>query len=713
VQETEQQEGRRTASFPHHLEEVNMNQSFASVCQRVRVPGLILGLAVMAIAIHGLAHSAFHGAILFVATLVAVACIWLPNPTVRGWAWTAFIVLLAGMLPLVVVDHSVTALALVTVAAGELLYRHRRRAAPQSQPPFQSQLIVCGTQVWVPLETKITPQSDVSQPELSTEPVVPTASVHAEPVVPAVPVAPPAPPAAPVHAPRPRSAPVPTYDFSDCVRTPRYAFDAVVGMADTKKRLLAAAQDVFEGSEPVRNGILLFGEPGNGKTLFAEALAGQLGVPFLSIAFGDAASMWVNETPQKVKAIFNTARKLGTCVLFIDEIDSFLKSRDGHAHHMDRDLTNVMLTETVALRGSKVILLAATNFIDSLDGAGIREGRFDFRVEIPAPDLKAREVLIWRTVRALGEEFVDRSAIESLARRWEGFSVARLTALRGQLREMHREHPLTGPVTFDTGMRAMRLLQGRKGRLPENVKAIDEILMPEASRDTLRDLAFRMKHAYDLEQVGGRLPPGVIFAGPPGTGKTMSAMALAKQADWAFLSITGAEIIADPKAWDRLYRTACDIRPAIVFLDEADGILRDRQSSHYGMLTEKILTTMDGAGGRVRDVLFVAATNYCDRIDAAALRGGRFEEKIAFDVPGASDMAAYIGKAFVRLETDYRISKQTIRLVINHLAGRSIADADAVIQKTVDSAAVRRLRERTCDIRQEDVRSALDSVLPA
>jgi transitional endoplasmic reticulum ATPase len=691
-----------------------MNHSLLTVCRRVRIPGVILGLALMAIEFHGAAHGAFQGAVLFVATLIAALGIWLPNPSVRGFAWVAFIVLAAGMLPLVSMEGSMSALVLVTAAAAGLVYGHYRRRPLSSKTQSSYSLIVKGTQAWVPFTMKITPQSSIGPVKRVSQSVASHKPAQAQSAtsVPA-PVVLPTRPVAPIKVPRAQTASVSQYDFSDCVRTPRYTFDAVVGMADTRKRLLAAAQDVLAGCEPVRNGILLFGEPGNGKTMFAEALAGQLGVPFFSIAFGDAASMWVNETPQKVKAIFNAARKLGTCVLFIDEIDSFLKARHGHTHHMDRDLTNVMLTETVALRGSRVILVAATNFIDSLDGAGVREGRFDFRIEIPAPDLKARQLLIWRAVQALGEEFVERSAIESLARRWEGFSVARLTALRGQLREMHRESPFTGPVMFDDCMRAMRLLQGRGGKLPENVKAIEEILMPDASRDALRDLAFRMKHAFGLEEAGGKLPPGVILAGPPGTGKTVSAMALAKEAGWAFVSITGAEIIADPKAWDRLYRTACDIRPAIVFLDEADGILRDRQYSHHGMLTEKILTTMDGAGGRVRDVMFVAATNYCEQIDAAALRGGRFEEKIFFDVPAATDMAAYVSNAFARMTRDYRVSKHAIRLVTDCLTGRSIADADAVIQKVVDTAAVRRLRERTRDIRVEDAELALKVVLAA
>jgi SpoVK/Ycf46/Vps4 family AAA+-type ATPase len=69
-------------------------------------------------------------------------------------------------------------------------------------------------------------------------------------------------------------------------------------------------------------------------------------------------------------------------------------------------------------------------------------------------------------------------------------------------------------------MRAMRLLQGRRGRLPEAVKAVDDIVMPAASRNVLRDLAYRMRKIHRLEQIGGGLPRGLLFYGPPGTGKT-------------------------------------------------------------------------------------------------------------------------------------------------------------------------------------------------
>ncbi|WP_112178223.1 ATP-binding protein [Paraburkholderia unamae] len=531
---------------------------------------------------------------------------------------------------------------------------------------------------------------------------------------PAAPTPRPAATGRPDQPPQSPQPPMRTYDFTDSICTPRYSFANVIGMAETKKRLLAAARDIVSARTHQRNGILLFGEPGNGKTMFAEALAGELKVPFFSIAYSDIASMWVNESVQKVKAAFAAARRSGSGVFFIDEIDSFLKDRSGNrSHHMDRDMTNTMLTEIVSLRGTRILLVAATNHLDDLDSAGVREKRFDFKVEIPAPDQQARQAILRRAIGGIaGYDVAEPAVVAALAERWAGFSAARLSAIGEQIGEMRLAGEFAGKVTFDIGMRALRVVQGRKGKLPETVKGIDEILMPEGSRNVLKDLAFKMANVYALEKMGSRLPTGLIFVGPPGTGKTQAAMALAKQADCAFLKITGAEIMAKPDAWDRLFRTACDIRPAIVFLDEADGILRDRQFSNYGMLTEKILTTIDGAGGRVRDLLFIAATNHHDRIDSAALRGGRFEEKIVFDVPAAQDMQAYI-RARLNEIADWTVGDSIESLLVRYLRRHSIADADAVIQKTVDAAAVRRLREDTTDIRESDVEQAVKLVLQA
>lgn len=415
-------------------------------------------------------------------TLMAAGLIWLPR--LRSWkhALAAFVVLTIGALRVVLAgsDFRSLGLAILTAAFFGLWHLYHQRSRDASNRSAES-----GT----PRVTPPAPQPSVAKASVAD---------------------------APSQPPTQQQPAAPAYDFNENIRYPQYTFANVVGMAETKKRLEVAAREILKGQGKPRNGMILFGDPGNGKSMFAEALAGELQVPFFSIAYGDMASKWVNETPQKVKAAFQAARKRGAGVFFIDEIDSFLKARDGNAHHMDQDLTNVLLTEIVALRGSQVILVAATNMLDQLDGAGIREGRFDYKIEIPAPDLQARQAILRRSIGdELGFDLVDSEAVKKLAERWEGFSASRLSSLGPQLYEMWRDGQFASKVTFDVGMRAMRLLQGRRGKLPENVKSIDEILMPEASRNALRDLAFKMENVDNLERIGGRLPPGVIFIGPP------------------------------------------------------------------------------------------------------------------------------------------------------------------------------------------------------
>jgi transitional endoplasmic reticulum ATPase len=504
----------------------------------------------------------------------------------------------------------------------------------------------------------------------------------------------------------------PAYSFDQNVRRPRYRFADVVGMAATKKRLLAAGEEVVRGGE--RNGVILFGEPGNGKTLFAEALAGELRVPFMSITYGDLASKWINETPQKIEAMFRAACQIGVCVLFLDEVDSILKPRDdGGSHSMDRDMANVMLTNINNLHGTKVLLVVATNFLDKLDGAAIREGRFDFKIEVPAPDMEAREAILRKAIgESLGFWAVDAVAVTSLAERWAGFSASRLASVGGQLAEMRRDGKFgAGKVTFGLGMQAMRLLQGRRGALPEGVKSIDEIIMPAESRDVLRDMAYKMKHVHNLEKMGGSLPPGVVFFGPPGTGKTEAAMALAKATGWAFLPTTGAKLIANPDSWAKLVREAKDIRPAVVFIDEADPILLDRRFSNVEVLTNEILTTLSGVGGKVHDVMYVVATNHYDRLDKAMLRGGRFEEKIHFDVPKQEDMRLYVSRKLASVTSKrYTVDPGVLDRCIVVLDGRSIADADAVVAKAINFAAVRALRENVAQLCVADVIAAASVV---
>jgi transitional endoplasmic reticulum ATPase len=657
-------------------------------------------------------HQSVHSLAASVATFAAASLIWIPNRSVRGWTWTAFITLLIGMtlVALTTIVWRFAAILAIVVAAMRLWHLHRRPNPPR--------ITVIGTNVLIPLEMKITPQVVLDNTRSNQRPTASESQIEPEEQVlvnseisaGSTPKS-----IRPAETPPAKAATQPATmpaDSSDYVRQPRHDFSAVVGMHETKSRLLRAAREIVDGTATNRNGMLLHGPAGSGKTFFAEAIAAELGLPLISISYGAIASRWVNHSPQLAQAVFDQARRVGACVLFIDEFDSFVKARDGHnTHSMDRDLTNVMLTQIVALRGSKVILIAAPNFLDGLDPAAQREGRFDYKIEIPPPDLNARIALISTSiVKELGNEYLAHETIAALAGRWEGFSAARMTAIGGQLREMHRDGIFTRPVTFDAGMKAMRLLQGRKGRLPESVKDISEIIMPEASQSALQDLAYRMQNLEDLQKLGSVLPRGLVFAGRPGTGKTQAAMSLAKAADWAFLKTTGADIIADPHSWDRLYAECRDIRPCVLFIDEAEGILQDRLKSGYGIITEKILVTLDGADGSVPDILVIAASNHADRFDPAAIRSGRLEERILFDVPTSKAMATYVRKTLIRKLQGWEVEPDAIGQLLRILAGRTIADADALVRKAITVAALRRVHDRTTDFRADDVIEGAHSI---
>ena len=146
-------------------------------------------------------------------------------------------------------------------------------------------------------------------------------------------------------------------------------------------------------------GVLLVGPPGTGKTLLARAVAGEAGVPFFSIAGSEFVEMFVGMGASKVRDLFKQAGEKAPCIVFIDEIDTIGKKRDGGANlggNDEREQTlNQLLTEMDGFEGSNgVIILAATNRPESLDPALTRPGRFDRRVPVELPDLQGREAIL-------------------------------------------------------------------------------------------------------------------------------------------------------------------------------------------------------------------------------------------------------------------------------------------------------------------------------
>ena len=210
-------------------------------------------------------------------------------------------------------------------------------------------------------------------------------------------------------------------------------FSDVAG-EDEAKELLTEIVDYLHNPEKYREigaampkGALLVGPPGTGKTLLAKAVAGEANVPFFSISGSEFVEMFVGMGAAKVRDLFKQANEKAPCIVFIDEIDTIGKKRDGNISGNDeREQTlNQLLTEMDGFDGSKgVVILAATNRPDSLDPALLRPGRFVRRIPVELPDLQGREEIL--KVHAKKIKVSDNVDFREIAKAASGASGAEL-----------------------------------------------------------------------------------------------------------------------------------------------------------------------------------------------------------------------------------------------------------------------------------------------
>lgn len=215
-------------------------------------------------------------------------------------------------------------------------------------------------------------------------------------------------------------------------------FNSVAGVTEAKEELRDLV-DFLKNPEKYRRlgakitrGVLLVGEPGNGKTLLAKAVAGEANCPFFSISGSDFIEVFVGIGAARVRDLFAQARKHAPSIIFIDEIDAVGRHRGsglGGGHDEREQTLNQLLTEMDGFQttGGSVIVLAATNRPDVLDKALLRPGRFDRRVEVPFPDLISREQIL--RLHAQAVKIDGEVDLNKIARGTPGFSGADLANL--------------------------------------------------------------------------------------------------------------------------------------------------------------------------------------------------------------------------------------------------------------------------------------------
>ncbi|MCR4734478.1 MAG: AAA family ATPase [Treponema sp.] len=214
-------------------------------------------------------------------------------------------------------------------------------------------------------------------------------------------------------------------------------FDDIVGM-DSLKRDMKQIMEIMKApaqyaKKGIRmpKGILLEGEPGNGKTLFAKALAGEAKINFIPAKATDFESMFMAIGPMKVKLLFRKARRRAPCIVFIDEFDGIGTIRNYSGSGIETENTRIvtaLLNELDGFEASNgVLVIAATNSIKALDPALIRPGRFDARVKVPYPDEKARIDLVQMYTR--GKSPAAECSPQVLAKMFTGFSCSKIESV--------------------------------------------------------------------------------------------------------------------------------------------------------------------------------------------------------------------------------------------------------------------------------------------
>ena len=411
-------------------------------------------------------------------------------------------------------------------------------------------------------------------------------------------------------------------------------------------------------------GILLYGPPGTGKTLLARAVANETDAYFISITGPEVMSKYYGESEERLRRLFEEAKKHAPAIIFIDEIDAIAPKRSEVTGDVEKRVVSQLLALMDGLEPREnIIVIGATNRINALDPALRRPGRFDREIEIGVPNTQGRyEILQIHTRGVPLDKDVDLKKIAEITHGFVGADLAALVreAAMHALRRFLKEHNISidssEPVSEE-------LLDKLKVNMKDFLDALKEI-RPSALREIYVEIPnVRWKDIGGLESVKQELreivewplrypeafarlgidaPRGVLLYGPPGCGKTLLAKAVATESEANFIAVKGPELLSkwvgeSERAVREVFRKARQSAPTIIFFDEIDA-LAPRRGIYVGdsgvseRVISQLLTEMDGLQSR-GDVVVIAATNRPDLLDPALLRPGRFDRLIYVPPP--------------------------------------------------------------------------------
>lgn len=395
-------------------------------------------------------------------------------------------------------------------------------------------------------------------------------------------------------------------------------------------------------------GVLLYGPPGTGKTLIARAVANEVDASFHNISGPEIMSKYKGESEEQLREVFEKARESSPAIVFFDEIDSVAGKRDDSGDVENRVVAQLLsLMDGLDARGD-VVVIGATNRVDSLDPALRRGGRFDREIEIGVPDAVGRREIF--EVHTRGMPLADDVSLDRLAEHTYGFVGADIHALATEagmntLRRFQNDGGTLADLTvtrpdFDSARAAVDPSAMREFVAETPQTDFDDVGGLEEAKQTLEEaIAWPLSYTELFEKTATEPPSGVLLYGPPGTGKTLLARAIASESEVNFIHVAGPELLdryvgESEKAVRKVFERARQAAPSIVFFDEIDALAAERGESHE--VTERVvsqlLTELDGLADNP-NLVVLAATNRKEALDRALVRPGRLETHIEVPAP--------------------------------------------------------------------------------
>lgn len=467
------------------------------------------------------------------------------------------------------------------------------------------------------------------------------------------------------------------------------------------------------GVEPPK-GVLLYGPPGTGKTLIARAVAAETNAAFFVINGPEIINKFYGESESRLRGVFQEAQRRAPSIIFIDELDALAPRRSEMGGEVERRIVGQLLAlmDGMASRG-QVVLIGATNQPNALDTALRRPGRFDREIALRVPDVRGRtEILHIHSKDAALANDVDFARLAQLTPGFVGADLealcreAAMIALRRVLPHIDYQR---GYIPYETLVNLNITMADFQAALREIEPSTTREVYVEVSETTWDDIGgleqakalltegvewpLRYPEVYANAKV--EPPRGVLLAGPPGSGKTLIARALANQCEASFISIKGPELLSkwvgeSEKGVREVFRRAKQAAPCIVFFDELDALAPRRSGAETdgqvgNRVIAQLLTEMDGIEGR-EGVIVLAATNRPELIDPALLRPGRFDMVVELDYPNETERYAIFA---VHTRGRPLAPEITMEELASLTPGRSGADIEAICRR----AALLALRE--------------------